>query len=171
VLLYTPLKRVTWWNTIVGAIPGALPTLIGWAAARNELNSASWVLFAILFTWQIPHFLALAWMYKKDYARAGFRMLPVVDEHGKRTSQWILFSTAALFFIILLVPLVGLAGKAYLVGSVPLSAAFLVYAFLLDASASKPDQAMKVNAYSRKMFFSSLLYLPALMVMMTVDKV
>src|SRR4030095_9046773 len=85
--IYTPLKRVTWLNTAVGAVPGALPPLMGWSAARNEMNGEVWTLFAILFFWQIPHFLAIAWMYRDEYARAGFVMLPNVDPEGYRTGS------------------------------------------------------------------------------------
>lgn len=170
-LVYTPLKRVTWWNTLVGAVPGALPTLIGWAAARNTIDIGGWVLFAILFAWQIPHFLSLAWMFRKDYGRAGFRMLPVVDDDGKRTSYLILVSTLALFPIIVLSVLVGLAGWLYLVSALLLSLVFLGYAALFRKMTHGSVQRIKANLYSRKLFFASLLYLPALMVMMTVDKV
>src|SRR5437899_4752751 len=85
--VYTPLKRVTWLNTAIGAIPGALPPLMGWTAARNELSIQGWTLFAILAFWQLPHFLAIAWMYREDYARAGFKMLPVIDPDGHRTGR------------------------------------------------------------------------------------
>ena len=82
VLVYTPMKRLTWWNTSVGAIPGAMPTLIGWAAASGSLDWGAWVLFAVLYIWQHPHFFAIAWMYKEDYARGGLQMLPVVKPDG-----------------------------------------------------------------------------------------
>src|ERR1017187_1500244 len=95
--IYTPLKRVTWANTLVGAIPGALPPLMGWTAARNDLGNEGWALFAILFFWQLPHFFAIAWMYRDDYARAGFIMLPNVDADGSRTGQQAVVNTGALF--------------------------------------------------------------------------
>src|SRR5579862_7250713 len=85
--IYTPLKRVTWLNTVVGAVPGALPPLMGWTAARGELSGEGWALFAIVAFWQIPHFMAIAWMYRDEYARAGFKMLPVIDPDGLRTGQ------------------------------------------------------------------------------------
>src|SRR5438874_8403580 len=83
--IYTPLKRVTWLNTAIGAVPGALPPLMGWTAARGELSGAGWALFAIVACWQMPHFLAIAWIYREDYARAGFKMLPGIDPQGRRT--------------------------------------------------------------------------------------
>src|SRR6202521_2847438 len=85
--IYTPLKRVTWLNTLIGAVPGALPPLMGWTAARGELSGGGWALFAILAFWQLPHFLAIAWIYREEYARAGFRMLPVIDPDGHRTGR------------------------------------------------------------------------------------
>jgi len=169
-VLYTPLKRVTWWNTLVGAIPGALPTLIGWTAARNEINAGGWILFAILFAWQIPHFLSLAWMYKKDYARAGFKMLPVVDDSGRKTSLHILLSTVFLICLTVFVNWNGMAGLLYLACAVLLGAGFLSYAFMFRRStlANLPSDA---NIYSRRVFFASLVYLPALMVALVADKI
>jgi protoheme IX farnesyltransferase len=97
--IYTPLKRVTWVNTLVGAIPGALPPLMGWTAARNELSGEGWTLFAILAFWQIPHFMAIAWLYREEYAKAGFIMLPNVDADGSRTAQHAVGNTLALFIV------------------------------------------------------------------------
>ena len=94
--IYTPLKRVTWVNTLVGAIPGALPPLMGWTAARNELSGEGWALFAILAFWQIPHFMAIAWLYRDEYAKAGFVMLPNIDATGSRTAQQSVSNTLAL---------------------------------------------------------------------------
>ena len=170
-VLYTPLKRVVWWNTIVGAIPGSLPTLIGWAAARNEITAGSWILFGILFAWQIPHFLSLAWMYRRDYARAGFRMLPVIDERGKRTSLHILISSALLLVVSLLATWVDLAGLLYLISAFTLSAGFISYPILFRLSTSRRSFQGMSNSYSRRIFFSSLIYLPALMLAMVIDKV
>ncbi len=168
-VLYTPLKRVTWWNTLVGAIPGALPTLIGWAAARNEINAGGWTLFAILFAWQIPHFLSLAWMYKKDYARAGFKMLPVVDDSGKRTSLHILSSTVILIGLTVFASWNGMAGFWYLACAILLGAGFLSFAFMFRRS-TLSNMPMAANLYSRRVFFASLVYLPALMVALVADK-
>ena len=170
-VLYTPLKRVVWWNTLVGAVPGALPTLIGWAAARNEITIGAWILFGILFAWQIPHFLSLAWMYKKDYARAGFRMLPVIDEQGKRTSLHILVWSSFLLVVSILVGWIGLTGSFYLFSAFILGAGFISFAVLFRLSTSGTSHQAMSNNYSRRIFFSSLLYLPALMLAMVVDKV
>ncbi len=169
-MLYTPLKRVAWWNTLVGAIPGALPTLIGWAAARNEINAGGWILFAILFAWQIPHFLSLAWMYKKDYARAGFKMLPVIDDSGRKTSLQIFLSTVFLIALTVFAAWHGLAGFWYLACAVLLGAGFLSYAFMFRRS-SLANMTSDANIYSRRVFFASLVYLPALMVALVADKI
>lgn len=168
-VLYTPLKRVAWWNTLVGAIPGALPTLIGWAAARNEVNAGGWILFAILFAWQIPHFLSLAWMYKKDYARAGFKMLPVIDDTGRKTSLHIFLSTVFLVGLTFFAAFNGLAGLWYLGCATILGAGFLSYTFMFRRSA-KLHMHVEANLYSRRVFFSSLVYLPALMAALVADK-
>lgn len=168
-VLYTPLKRVTWWNTFVGAIPGALPTLIGWAAARNEINVGGWILFAILFAWQIPHFLSLAWMYKKDYARAGFQMLPVIDDSGRKTSLHILLSTVFLIGLTVFAAWNGLAGFWYLACAILLGTAFLSYAFMFRRS-TLSHLSSEANIYSRRVFFASLVYLPALMAALVADK-
>ncbi|MBI4428032.1 MAG: protoheme IX farnesyltransferase [Ignavibacteriales bacterium] len=170
-VLYTPLKRVVWWNTLVGAIPGSLPTFVGWAAARNGITVDAWVLFGILFVWQIPHFLSLAWMYKKDYARAGFRMLPVIDEWGRRTSLHILVASSLLLAVSLCVSWIGLAGRLYLVTALLLSFGLLWYAILFRLSTLNQHHQALANRYSRRIFFSSLLYLPTLMLVMVVDKV
>lgn len=170
-VLYTPLKRIAWWNTLVGAIPGALPTLIGWTAARNEINSGAWLLFGILLAWQIPHFLSLAWMYKKDYARAGFKMLPVIDDRGRRTSFHILVSSTLLLLTSLFISWIGLAGRFYFSIALVMSLAFLWNPILFRLSTSKQLNQAMANSYSRRIFFSSLLYLPALMLAMVADKV
>ena len=115
--VYTPLKVRTTWATAVGAIPGAVPPLIGWAAARGSLDAGAWVLFGILFLWQFPHFLAIAWMYREDYARAGIRMLPCVDTEGRATFSQILVTAAVLVPFSLLASVVGLAGVRYFFGA------------------------------------------------------
>src|SRR5882672_7844681 len=109
--IYTPLKRVTWANTLVGAIPGALPPLMGWTAARNELSGEGWALFAILAFWQLPHFFAIAWMYRDEYAKAGFIMLPNVDDDGSRTGQQAVSNTIALMIVSLCPFVFGMSGK------------------------------------------------------------
>ena len=127
--VYTPLKRLTTLNTAVGAIPGALPPLMGWTAARGEVTGEGWALFAILFFWQLPHFLAIAWMYREDYARAGFVMLPVVDPTGARTGRQALSHTLGLLPVSLCPFLFGLAGPVYLAGALALGAGFAWRAF------------------------------------------
>jgi protoheme IX farnesyltransferase len=171
-LLYTPLKRVTPWATVVGAIPGALPAMAGWTAARGEVAIEAWVLFGILFFWQMPHFYSLAWMYKRDYARAGYRMLTAEDATGRRTGAHIVAHALFLLPASLAPAFVGLTGTMYLAGSLVLGAAFVAgsLAFFLRAGDSSPDALSGTNAAARKLFFASLLYLPLLMFLMVVDK-
>src|SRR6195256_634907 len=125
-LLYTPLKTRTTLSTAVGAFPGAMPPLLGWAAARGQIDVAAWVLFAILFLWQFPHFLAIAWMYREDYGRAGIRMLPVVESEGRITGQQIVAFTIMLIPVSLLPALMGISGKVYLVSAIVLGLLFLM---------------------------------------------
>ena len=114
--LYTPLKQRTWWSTTVGAIPGAMPPLIGYAAAAGAITRESWVLFAILFLWQFPHFYSIAWMYKEDYARAGIRMLPVVEPDCRSTARQIVLFGLALIPVSLVPGILGMSGRIYLAG-------------------------------------------------------
>jgi protoheme IX farnesyltransferase len=162
VFIYTPLKRVTWLNTAVGAIPGALPPVMGWTAARNELTGESWALFAILFFWQIPHFLAIAWMYREEYAQAGFVMLPAVDPDGSRTGRQAVSHTMGLLTVSLMPYLFRLAGPLYLLGALVLGTAFLVAAVLFSHQMTR--------ARARQLFFISILYLPLLLGLMVFDK-
>jgi len=162
VFIYTPLKRVTWLNTAVGAIPGALPPLMGWTAVRNELTGESWALFAILFFWQIPHFLAIAWMYREEYAQAGFVMLPAVDPDGSRTGRQAVSHTMGLLTVSLTPYLFRLAGPLYLLGALVFGAAFLVAAVLFSRQMTRPR--------ARQLFFISILYLPLLLGLMVFDK-
>jgi heme o synthase len=161
--VYTPLKRRTWLNTAVGAIPGALPPLIGWTAARDGLTGEGWSLFAILFFWQIPHFLAIAWLYRDEYAKAGFVMLPCVDPQGHRTARQAVSHTLGLILASLWPALFGLAGVVYLVGALLLGILFLVFAV-------KFARALDVTR-ARQLFFISIVYLPLLLVLMVLDKV
>lgn len=161
--VYTPLKRVTWLNTAIGAIPGALPPLMGWTAARGELGGAGWSLFAILFFWQIPHFLAIAWLYREDYAKAGFVMLPTVDPDGFRTGRQAVSHTVGLLLASLLPGVFGLAGAIYFAGALLLGILFLVFA-LLFAHTLTAERA-------RQLFFVSITYLPLLLGLMVLDKV
>jgi protoheme IX farnesyltransferase len=161
--IYTPLKRVTWLNTAIGAIPGALPPLMGWTAARNELSGEGWALFAILAFWQIPHFFAIAWMYRDDYAKAGFVMLPNVDADGRRTGQQTVSHALALMVAGLCPFVLGMAGTIYLGGALLLGAAFLFCAIQFSRQLTL--------ARARQLFLASIFYLPLLLAIMCWDKV
>ncbi len=161
--IYTPLKRVTWLNTAVGAIPGAFPPLMGWTAARGELSGDGWVLFAILAFWQLPHFFAIAWMYRDDYAKAGFVMLPNVDADGRRTGQQTVSHTFALLIASLCPFVFKMAGAVYLSGAIVLGAGFLFCAIQFSR------QLTLVRA--RQLFLASIIYLPLLLALMVWDKV
>jgi len=161
--LYTPLKRVTPFATVVGGIPGALPPLIGWAAVSGELTMGAWSLFFILFFWQMPHFLSLGWMYRKDYARAEYRLLTVVDPTGEVASRQILIYSIALIPASAMPTMVGTLGLLYFVGSLLLSVTLLQFAIRLYRDRS--------NVNARKLFIGSLLYLSLLMGLMIVDRV
>ena len=170
--VYTPLKRLTPWSTIIGGIPGALPPMMGWSAAAGEVALGAWVLFAILFFWQMPHFFSLAWMYRRDYARAGFRILSVLDTRGHRTGTQCLLHTAALLPASIALSIVGVTGGLYFLSAVILGAVFLLFSVLFarNSRASLISGGSSSNALSRKVFFASLVYLPALMAMMVIDK-
>lgn len=160
--LYTPLKRITWTSTLVGGIPGALPPMIGWTAARNEITIEAWILFGILFFWQMPHFFSLAWMYRKDYERAGYPMLTVLDSDGKQTGLQILFFCLGLIPVSLLLTLYGGLGWTYFAGALVTGSLFLYFGIHLLLT--------KSNASAKRMFFASLLYLPALLAFIVLDK-
>ncbi|MEE8242752.1 MAG: heme o synthase [candidate division NC10 bacterium] len=161
--LYTPLKRKTSLCSVVGAVPGALPPVIGWGAARGELGLEAWILFGILFLWQIPHSLAIARLYRDDYARADIRVLPVVEPDGGSTGRLIVSNCLALLAVGLLPTLVGLAGSVYFVGAIVLGLMFLGCGILLAISPSE--------ASARLLLFASLVYLPAQLGLMALDKV
>jgi protoheme IX farnesyltransferase len=160
VFLYTPLKRRTSLNTLVGAVPGALPPVIGWTAARGELGPGALVLFLILFIWQVPHFLAIAWIYREDYARAGLVMLPGLDATGAVTGRQMTIYSLTLLPVSLLPVLVGVAGTGYLIAAIALGLAFLasVLGFLHEAN----------NAQARQVLRASLIYLPLLLAFLLV---
>ncbi|HEX9047440.1 MAG TPA: heme o synthase [Verrucomicrobiae bacterium] len=161
--IYTPLKRVTWANTLIGAIPGALPPLMGWTAARNELGAAGWALFALLAFWQLPHFFAIAWMYRDEYAKAGFVMLPNVDPDGSRTAQQAVSNSIALIIVSLCPFAFGLAGKVYLACALVFGVGFLLCAIRF---------ARQLNlATARQLFFASIIYLPLVLTAMCCDKI
>jgi protoheme IX farnesyltransferase len=161
--IYTPLKRVTWLNTAIGAVPGALPPLMGWTAARGELSGEGWALFAILAFWQLPHFFAIAWMYRDEYAKAGFVMLPNVDADGKRTGQQTVSHTFALLIASLCPFIFKMSGMIYLVGAILLGAGFLFCAIQFSRQLTL--------ARARQLFLASIIYLPLLLALMVWDKV
>jgi len=163
VLLYTPLKRRTSLNTLIGAVPGALPVVGGWTAAGGEPGVAVLALFSILFLWQLPHFLALAWIYREDYARGGLAMLCVEDPDGSRTGSMALLYAAALLPVSLLPTLLGITGAFYFFGALALGLAYL------GASAALTLTASAARAW--RVFFVSIVYLPALLTLMVLDKV
>ena len=160
--LYTPLKRRTWWSTAVGAVPGAMPPVIGYVAAGGALTRESWVLFAILFLWQFPHFYAIAWMYRDDYARAGIRMLPVVEPDGRSTARQMVLFGAALIPASLLPGLMGMSGRVYLAG-----ASILGLWFLYSGVRVALERSL---ANARRVLMASVVYLPLLYGLMLLDR-
>ncbi len=160
--IYTPLKPRTALCTLVGAIPGALPPLIGWAAARGELGLHAWSLFFILFLWQLPHFLAIAWTWREDYARAGFKMLPVLDPEGGSTGRQIVLYCLALIPVSLLPAVMGSFGWLYFLAALASGLAFLGCGLATARARSRPS--------ARRLFFASILYLPVLLTTMTLDR-
>lgn len=162
VFVYTPLKRRTSLSTLVGAVPGALPPVIGWAAARGSVDPAALVLFAILFLWQIPHFLAIAWIYREDYARGGLPMLPVLDPQGHLTGRQAVSHSLALLFVSLAPAAAGMAGRAYLVGAVLLGMAMTGVA--LRAA------ILRTTPAARQLFLASIVYLPLLSALLLLDR-
>src|SRR4051812_11561872 len=160
--MYTPLKTRTTLSTIVGAFPGAMPPLMGWTAASNEVTAGAWVLFSILFLWQFPHFLAIAWMYREDYGRAGIRMLPVVEPEGRVTGQQIVAYTLMLVPVSLLPTVLGISGRVYFYGAVVLGLLFLFSS--ISAALSKSRQQ------ARRLLLASVLYLPLLFGLMVFNQ-
>jgi protoheme IX farnesyltransferase len=163
VVIYTPLKRRTSLATVIGAIPGALPPIIGWTAARGSLSREAWMLFGIVFLWQLPHFLSIAWMFRDDYARAGFPMLPVVEPDGRSTGRQAVLYGAALIPLSLVPTLMRLTGNIYFGGALVLGLAFLALTIRFARSRSVRD--------ARILFFSSIIYLPLIWILMIADRV
>jgi protoheme IX farnesyltransferase len=159
---YTPLKTRTSLSTMVGAFPGAVPPLIGWAAARGTIGLEAWVLFAILFLWQFPHFLAIAWMYREDYGRAGILMLPVVEPDGRVTAQQIVVYTLLLLPVSLLPTALGISGKVYFYGAIILGLLFLYSSLRAAFSKSKQE--------ARRLLLASVIYLPLLFILMVLNR-
>ncbi len=162
-LAYTPLKQRSRHSTTVGAVPGAMPPLIGYAAASGTLTAEAWVLFAILFLWQFPHFYSIAWMYREDYARAGIRMLPVVKPDGESTARQIVAACILLIPVSLLPGVTSAAGRGYLAGALLLGAAFLYYGLRAAADRS--------GARARGVLLASVIYLPVLYGLMLADRI
>jgi protoheme IX farnesyltransferase len=160
--VYTPLKQRSPHSTTIGSIPGAMPPLIGFAAASGKLTWDAWVLFAILFLWQFPHFYAIAWMYKEDYARAGIRMLPVVEPDGKSTARRILLYSIALIPISLMPKFFAMAGNVYMYGAIALGLAFLYYGLRIRWDRTRQQ--------ARRVLLASVIYLPVLFSLMLFDR-
>lgn len=156
--IYTPLKLRSSFATVIGAIPGALPPVIGWAAATNTLSREAWILFGILFLWQLPHFLAIAWMYKDDYARAGFLMLPVIEPDGRSTVRQSVLYAAALLPLSLAPTLIGMTTTWYFVAALVLTLGFVGLTLRFAQTRAVAD--------ARRVFFGSILYLPVLWILM-----
>ena len=161
--LYTPLKKRTPLSTLVGAVPGALPPVMGWAAATGRLEVGAWVLFGVVFLWQIPHFLAIGWMHREDYERGGFPVLPVLDRGGLRTAAWMLGASLALIALTALSPVLGFGGVIFLVGSTLAGLAFLwtSVGFAKERSRSA----------ARRVLLGSVLYIPVVFGLSLLDHV
>lgn len=163
VLVYTPLKRISWLNTSLGAIPGALPPVGGWAAATGDLSLGAWVLFFIMFIWQHPHFFAIAWMFKEDYARGGFKMLPVVDPDGRSTFQQIYIFSLLLIPVSMLPTYLGMSGRFYMVG------AFIMGLILLNIGQKLATTRSVASA--KQLLKASVVYLPIVFLLIIVDRI
>ena len=161
VVIYTPMKRLTWLNTSLGSIPGALPPVGGWTAATGELEAGAWALFAILFAWQHPHFYAIAWIFREDFRRGGMKMLPVLETDGKRTCRHILGFSVVLLGVSALPATMGLSGQVYLVGALCLGLGLLAAGISLAVERS--------NLAARRLLRVSVIYLPLLFILAIVD--
>jgi len=160
--IYTPLKKITWLNTSIGAIPGSIPTLGGWVAATGSLEPEAWVLFAILFLWQHPHFYAIALMYRDDYKKASLKMLPVVEPDGKRTNRQIIWHALLLIPVSLVPVYMNTQGLIYFYGALFLGVCYLISGFLLTKKFSMEN--------ARSLLQMSVIYLPALFIIILLDK-
>jgi protoheme IX farnesyltransferase len=162
IFAYTPLKLVSTFNTALGAVPGALPPMIGWAAARGTLNAGAWMLFAILFFWQLPHFFAIAWMYRDDYARAGFQMISTDDRTGERSASQSVFFCMLLMIIAGLPAYLGIATVFYLLAELILGGVFVGVAMRFLKTRARAD--------ARRLFIASIIYLPLLLGALVLSK-
>tara|TARA_X000000368_G_scaffold415024_1_gene405990 strand:- start:798 stop:1682 length:885 start_codon:yes stop_codon:yes gene_type:complete len=162
IFIYTPSKRITTWNTIIGSVPGALPPVGGWVAATGSLAAPAWILFGILFCWQMPHFLAIAIIYSTDYERGGFKMLPTIYPESRRTSYVIMFFTIALLITSLGLYIVKVAGIFYAVSAAILGTAFFIVSLQVIIHSSKKN--------ARKLMFASIIYLPLLLIIILIER-
>ena len=161
-LAYTPLKKRTVWATFIGAIPGAIPPMIGWTAATGRLDAGAWLLFAILFVWQFPHFHAISWMYREDYARAGILMLPVVDKDGRRTFRQIILYAAGLVAVSLLPAIMGFAGVLYFFGALVTCTALVQVCLWANTA--------RTNTRAKWLMHATVMHIPILLGLMMYDK-
>ena len=162
VFLYTPLKQFTRYNTLIGTIPGALPALGGWTAATGSFGTGGWILFGILLVWQLPHFFALAWMYRKDYSRADFKMLPVVEPEGHSTAAQMLAASICLFILSILPTIIGLTGMLYFIGAALVSTWLLYTSVIFYRTLS--------NSSARRVLKASILHIPVLVLLIFIDR-
>jgi protoheme IX farnesyltransferase len=163
ILIYTPSKRITTWNTIIGSIPGALPPVGGWVAATGSLAPPAWILFGILFCWQMPHFLAIAIIYAADYEKGGFKMLPSIYPESKRTSYVILFFTVALLITSLGLYILKVGGIVYAIGAALLGVAFFMVALKVIMESNKKN--------ARRLMLASIIYLPLLLIIILIERI
>ena len=163
ILIYTPSKRITTWNTIIGSIPGALPPVGGWVAATGSLAPPAWILFGILFCWQMPHFLAIAIIYAADYEKGGFKMLPSIYPESKRTSYVILFFTVALLITSLGLYILKVGGILYAIGAALLGVAFFMVALKVIMESNKKN--------ARRLMLASVIYLPLLLIIILIERI
>ena len=161
VVVYTPMKRLTWLNTSFGAIPGALPPVGGWTAASGQIEPGALALFGILFAWQHPHFFAIAWLFRDDYRRGGFKMLPVLEPDGRSTCRQILLFSILLVLVSVLPTFLGIAGNLYMFGAVLLGLGMLAIGVILSITRSHLD--------ARRLLKASVVYLPLLLLLTIVD--
>ena len=163
IFIYTPSKSITTWNTIIGSIPGALPPVGGWTAATGSLDAPAWILFGILFCWQMPHFLAIAIIYATDYERGGFKMLPTIYPESRRTSYVILFFTVALLITSLGLYIIKVAGIFYAVSAAVLGTAFFIVALQVIMNSTKKN--------ARRLMLASIIYLPVLLIIILIERI
>ena len=161
IVIYTPLKRITWLNTSIGSIPGAMPIIGGWTAATGEIGTMAWILFGMMYLWQHPHFYAIAWMCKDDYAAADFKMLPVIEPNGNRTIRQIFWHLLLIIPVALLPVVEGALGTIYLIGVTIISCLFFMSAIPLAKDRSHKSALLLMKA--------SVIYLPALLIIIMID--